>query len=442
MEIQVKLEDISSIKKKLKVEIPVEVAQKEFNQVVSEYKKYARLPGFRPGKAPAELVKRRFIKDIRNDVLQKLVPESYDQAVKQQGMTPLGQPNLENLQFEEGQPLVYEALFEIPPEISLPEFKGLEVNALSALVSEEDLEEQLENLRQQHARLVSVQDRPVQEGDFAVIDLRGEYLVQEGEHDHEHEPIQDENVSVEVGGEHTHKDFNEALLGMNIAEEKSFEVEYAGDYPEKKLAGHRVHFTVQVTDIKQKELPELNDEFVKDLGAELENLEQLKNKIRETLLARRQDSRENDLKNKLMDQLVEQSSFEVPDVLVEDRIDDKIRDVAYNMAAQGVDPSRVNIDWRKVRADLKPEAEKEVRASMILAEIAQQETLEVSDDDQEAEFQRRADSLEQPIEKVRQHFLQDDRLEGLRSQIRRRKALELVFESATITDEELQKAEE
>ena len=431
MEIRIEFEDVSTVKKRMKVEVPAEIAQREFNQVAGEYKKHARLPGFRPGKAPVQLVKRHFAKKIRSDVLQKLIPKSYDHAIREKGMQPLGEPALENLTFEEGEELVYEANFEIHPEIKLVDYKGLKVETTLEPVTEEDVESRLEEIRDQNARLVSVEDRPVEEGDYVGIDLQGQYLDEESSSSTGLEPFHEKNVVVQVGDESTHESFNKALLGMNLAEERQFEVDYTGDYPEEKLAGHKILFTAQVKEIKKKELPELNNELAKDLG-ECESLDELRVKIQEQLGEERERNRESDLKNKLLDQLIEKTSFEVPEVLVEDQTDRMIQDLARQMSSGGVDPSLANVDWVKVRAGFRSDAEKRVRANMILSELGLMESIEVSAEELEDELQSISDSMGQAKEKVKQYFEQQNRIEGLKIQLIRQKALEGLLESAKV----------
>lgn len=431
MNITVELEDLSGVKKRIKVQVPAETAAGELNRIANDYRKHARLPGFRPGKAPVELVKRRFQKDIRQEVLQKLVPESYQQALKEKGLRPLGQPSLENLDFQEGKPLVYEARFEIGPRISLPPYRGLEVSADERVVTEDDVDQQISTLRQQHARLVSVEGRPAEFGDYAVVDLSGNDLEQEGHEHHHQEPIQDENAVFQIGDEQNLQAFNDSLTGLRVGEEKDVEVDYPADYPNQRLAGHRIRFHLRLNDIKKRELPEVNDDFAKDLG-EFQTLAELRDKIREELAEQNGKNRESDLKKKLVDKLTAATEFEVPEALLEERIDHKIRDLAYTIAAQGVDPSKANVDWAKARNQMRPQAEQEVRAAVILEEIANQEKLEVSSEELESELDQVAHSMNQPKEKVRQYFEKENRMEGLAKQTLRRKALEVVYHSAEI----------
>ena len=432
MDIQVELVDLSTVKKKLKVEIPADITQKKFDEIADEYRKRIRLPGFRPGKAPVGLVKRRFQKDIRSEVIQQIVPDSYEQAIKEKGIRPVSQPQLEVLTYEEGQPLVYEAEFETKPQITLPKYKGLEIQAAALEVADEDVNAELEKLRERNARLTPIEDRPVEDGDFVVIDMHGEYVETEEHARHRHEPIDEENVTVEVGGEQTHQDFTNALRGMNIAEEKTFEVVYPPEYPQKELAGHTVRFTVEVVDIKKKQLPDLNDDFARELNEE--SLDALKEKVRSEITEFRQKNRESEVKNKLLEKLAEAAPFEVPESLVEDRLNDRIRDVSYNLVAEGIDPQQVKLDWRKVRDDLRPDAEKDVRAAMILTEIARVEGIEVTEDEVDEELDRLAKSLKQSKEKIRQLVERRSGLDGLRSQIQRRKTLDFVYEQAHITE--------
>ena len=430
MDIGIKFEDVSSVKKRLKVEVPSEIALEKMDQVANEYRKHARLSGFRPGKAPVALVKRHFRTKIRDDVIQKLIPESYNEAIKQQGVEPLGDPNLENFTFEEGQPLVYEANFEIHPEIKLPKYKGLKISVEQKTVTDEDVENELERLRDKHSQLLAVEGRPVEKDDYVVVDLHGEYLdITEGEK--AQDPIDDENIVVQVGHGHTHEAFSQSLMGMSMEQTKEFEVDYADDYPEDKLAGHKVCFNIKVNEIKSKKLPELNDEFAKDLG-EFDTLEQLYSKIREGLAGQREDSRESELRSQLISQLVEGTSFEVPETLVESRIDSILQDMAHRMAHQGIDPMKANMDWSKIRSDLHPEAEKQVRGNLILEEIAIKEDVQVLSDELDVEIGKMADSMGQPVEKVRQYFQQEQHVEGLKQQIIQQKTLDYLMQNSKV----------
>ncbi len=430
MEIQVQLEDLSSVKKKLRVEIPAEVALREFERVAQDYRTHARLPGFRTGKAPVGLVKRHFIKDIRGEVMRALIPKSYEQALNQVELSPLNEPHLEPVDFKEGTPLAFCAEFEVRPEIRLTGYKELEVEAISGDVDEEEVNQRLQKLREGQATLEAVEDRPAQDGDHVVIDLVGDYIdAAEGES--QSRPIQEESLSIEVGDEGTMAAFSEALRGMNIAEEKSFEVDYPENYPEPKLAGRKLRLTAEVTDIKRKQLPELSDEFAKALG-DYADLEALTESIRGHLRDRGQVRRDSDLKSKLLGKLIEKTPFEVPEVLVQEQIDHRLRNLARNLAAHGTDPFRADLNWAKLREDFREDAVKSAKADLILQEIIRLENIEASADEKERELETMAASMDQPIEKIRQHFQQEGRMEGLAAEIRRRKALDLLVANAKV----------
>jgi trigger factor len=430
MEIRAELEDITGVKKKLIVEIPAEVASEEFERLSQDYKKYAKLPGFRPGKAPLSLIKRRFASDIRQEVLKKLIPESLEEALRAEGLRPLGYPNLENVKAEEGEPLAYEALFEVRPEVELPDYDGLEVSVEDRPVSEEDIQERLEQLRDQNAQLVAVEDRPVEDGDQAMVDVNGEYL--DVESGGETQAISQENVIVHIGDEGTHPSFNENIIGLNIGEEKSFDVEYPEDYPEEKLAGRKVRFNAEVTDIKRKELPELNDDFARDLGS-FESLEDIKNQITEDLKASRQSEREAEVRKALLDKVIAQTSFDVPEVLVEGRARERLEGLAGRIASQGIDPSQANIDWKKIREDMEQDVVDEIRGRLILDEIAVREDLEVGQEEIDEEIKRAAASMGQPVEKVQQYFSEPHQIASLKADIRRSKALAIIVDGAKVS---------
>ncbi len=429
MNVRTELEEISPVKKRLRVEVPVETVLAEFNRVAATYRRRSRIAGFRPGKAPVAMVKRRYRKDIRQDVLRKLISESYDQSIREKKIRPLGQLQLEQVALDEGEPLVYEAVVETLPEFQVPEYKGLEVRLEKKAPDEESVNQELERLRDRHAPLISAPDREtVRDGDYAVVDLLGRYVPGE------EEAIRQENTTIRVGDERTQSEFNQALPGMEIGGEKTFAVDYPEDYPEEKLAGRRVRFNLQLNDIKVKDLPDLNDEFAKDLG-DFDDLDQLREQIRQGLSSQWQQARDSSIRGQLVRGLSEACPFQVPETLVEERIDNKIRDIAYNLVQQGVDPAKAKLDWNRIREDLRHGAEQETRAALILSEIAEVEQLEVELWEFEDELRKTAEALNQPVEKIRPQFDDEGARGGLQIRILRRKALEVLMEHAVVRDE-------
>ena len=387
MEIQSVLEDVSSVKRKLSVEISARVTSEEFNRVADEFKKHADLPGFRKGRAPFSLVKRRFQRDIREEVIKRLVPESYHQAIHEKDVSPVRSPNVGELDFEEGKALKYVAEFEVEPVFELPDYTGLKVRLDLPPDPEEVLGKRLEGLQEKHSSLMTIEDRGVDLGDYAVIDLHGRFVSEEGLPLVGLDPISDENVALEVGGEQTHEAFTKALLGMKLAEERVFPVAYPRDYPDRKLAGERVEFTIQLNDIKHKQVPALDDDFARDVG-NFDNLEELKRSLLEEISQQAEAWREEEIRNRTVEALVDLTTFEVPEVLVAEVVDNKLREFALRLASRGVDPAKAGLDWQKMRDESQAPATKEVRAHFGLEAVAGKEGIEVTEEEVDSEIKR------------------------------------------------------
>lgn len=431
MEIEVQLEELSPVRKKVTVEVPAQEASREFQKILTQFKRMAALPGFRRGKAPIGLIKRQFRKDIEGELYQKLIPPALKEAFQRKELHPLADPELDDLKYEEGQPFVFSARLEVLPPVRLPVYKGLQVSAPSLQVSDQDLEEELERLRDQNSSLVAVEGRAIDEGDFAVIDLKGRDTASEAAD--QQAVVEEDGMVVHVGGEGTHPAFTRALVGMEAGQDEVFEVEYPDDYAEKRLAGRKIEYRIKLGEVKTKELPELNDDFAMDLG--LESLSELNQKVRQQLELRRRQEREREAKNALARQMLEAISLDVPEVLVQEQIDQKIRQIAYNMASQGVDPAKAPLDWASVRRDLRPEAENDIRFQLLLTEVARTEGLSAEEEEIEQEILQIAEAAGEPVEKVRQRIRKGAGMEDLRARLERRKALELIYDSAQIKDQ-------
>ena len=439
MKLKTKLDNLSSVKKKLSIEISAEDAGAEFAKASNEFRKYANIPGFRPGKAPMQLIKSRFKEDLKGEVYKKLVPEAYEQAIKKRSLKPVGQPELDNLEGDEGEALSFEAVFEVNPEIELPEYKGLKLEVPENEVTDEDVDKRLEELRESHAQLVAVEDRPAQDKDVVTVDMKGSYTDDKSK-GAEEEAIAKEGLTVTIGDERTLKEFTENLSGLNIGEEANFEVEYESGYPAAELAGRKVSYTVEVTDIKTPELPELDDDFVKELG-EYESLEKFREELKSELVKGRNQDRENQIRNAVIDKLIESSEFEIPSVSVESRIDNMLQDFAGRLMSQGISPERADLDWGAYRESMRPEAERDVRATLLLERIAEEEKIEVDKNEVDEEIKNLSETYNQPVAKIRQLLVKDGNLEGLKNDLQRRKVFESIIEAAEITGEKKDKKE-
>ena len=433
MDIEVQLEEISPVRKKVTIEVPAQDASREFQKILTQYKRMAALPGFRRGKAPVGLIKRQFKKDIEDELYQKLIPPALKEAFEQKELHPLGEPELDDLRYQEGQPLVFSARLEVLPEVRLPVYKGLEVNAPSLEVRDQDLDQELERLRDQNSSLIAVEGQAVDDGDFAVIDLKGYHQAGGSGPASPEAEIQEDGMVVQVGDEQTPPALTRALIGMEAGQEETFQVEYPADYADKKLAGRQIEYRIKVLEVKVKELPLLNDDFAMDLG--LESLQELRAKVRQQLEAQRSQNREHEAKNALAQKMLEGVSLDVPEILLQQQIDQKIRQIAYNMAGQGVDPAKAPLDWASVRRDLRPEAENDVRFQLLLTEVARAEDLSAGDEEVHQEILQIAQATGEPVEKVNQRMQKGAGIEDLRSRLERRKALGLIYDSAQIGEQ-------
>ena len=433
MKLKTKLENISSVKKKLLVEISAKDAGEEFAKAANEFRKFANIPGFRPGKSPMQLIKSRFKEDMKSEVYKKLVPEAYEQAIKKRSLKPVGQPDLDNLTGEEGEAVKFEAVFEVKPEIEIPEYKGLKLVVPETEVTDADVDKRLDELRESHAQLVAVEDRPIQDKDVVVIDMKGSYA-DDKEGGSWEEAISKDGLTVTVGDERTLKEFTDNLTGLNIGEEAAFDVEYAKDYPAEELADRKVSYKVEVTDIKAPELPELSDEFVKELG-EYESLEKFREELKSEMIKGRNQDRENQIRNAVIDKLIEGSEFEIPSALVESKIDERLKDFAGRLLSQGISPEKVDIDWAAYRESMRPDSERDVRATLLLEQIAEKEGIAVSKEEVDKEIEALSETYSQPVEKVRQLLVKDGNLEGLKKDILRRKVFDSIIEESEIDSE-------
>jgi len=314
----------ASCRRELELEIPAEEISKASEKVAKEFAKMARVPGFRPGKAPLSLIKRRFAEDIKGEVLQNLVPETVEKAVAEQKLTPVSQPQVDKLEFSEGQPVKFRASFDVLPEFTLANYKNLEIEMPDMKLTDEDVNKALAEMQQRAAAFTPVEGRAVQNDDFVQVKLHG---TPEGGG----EPLQAESVLCHVGAEETMEPFNENLRGANVGDHKDFDVNYPADYPDAKLAGKLFHYSVDVLGIKTKQLPELNDEFAKDVS-DATSLEELKSKIHESLEHER-DHRQKDLqREKVIGELVKLHDFPVPESLVEHQMDVRLERVVRSLA--------------------------------------------------------------------------------------------------------------
>ncbi|HEY3129099.1 MAG TPA: trigger factor [Acidobacteriota bacterium] len=430
----IELEDLSAVRKRLKIQIPQAETQKAYEEISRKIAKLARIPGFRPGKAPMGLIRSRFKNEIKDELIQDLLPKSYDEAVKSRELKPLALPQIEKLSFEVGQPLLYEAVFEVAPDFEARDYKGLNLEKKVTPVTDADIDKVIDQLRENAARFIPIADRAAASGDQLSVDIEGTPVNRDTTEPAAHEPVKEEGVTLTLGGENTLPEFTDSLVGCAVGETREFLVRYPEDFGRKEFAGKSIQYRVTVRGIKEKKVPPLDDEFAKELGQEYETIDQLQKQVRVDLEHRREHETDNSLREQVVTQLLERNRFDVPDVLVEDRIQQKLQHFGYDLARQGIDVSRSGINWQKVREGLRESSDREVRAALILDRIAKAEGQEPSDDEVDEELERIAKAQGQPVEKVALHYEKENRMDELRDQLRSRKAMKFVLSQASIRE--------
>jgi len=414
----------ASCRRELELEIPAEEISKASEKVAKEFAKMARVPGFRPGKAPLSLIKRRFAEDIKGEVLQNLVPETVEKAVAEQKLTPVSQPQVDKLEFSEGQPVKFRASFDVLPEFTLANYKNLEIEMPDMKLTDEDVNKALAEMQQRAAAFTPVEGRAVQNDDFVQVKLHG---TPEGGS----EPLQAESVLCHVGAEETMEPFNENLRGANVGDHKDFDVNYPADYPDAKLAGKLFHYSVDVLGIKTKQLPELNDEFAKDVS-DATSLEELKSKIHESLEHER-DHRQKDLqREKVIGELVKLHDFPVPESLVEHQMDVRLERVVRSLAQQGVDPRAVNVDWVSLRRRQEERAKEDVKAELVIDRIASEEKIDVTDEELDHEVEHMAGHSGESAEALRARLTKQGALDRMKAKLRSDKTIDWLAQNASV----------
>ena len=406
------------------LDIPAEDVSKAFRNVVRNYQKYAKIPGFRAGKVPETVIKRRYNAEIRKDVIDGLLPERFNQAVRDLGVTPVGQPQVTEINVEDGQPLHVKAVFEFVPAFSIEGYKDVTVEKPSVEITEEEFQQEMAQLRESHATIEPVEeDRPLVDGDWTQITYKG---VVQGEPDAA--PLDGEDSLVEIGGKDTVEAFTTALRGAKAGQTLNVSATYPDEYPEAKLAGKTVDYEIEVKAIKKRTVPELNDDFAKELG-EYDSLSELENRVREHLTNRKRRSVEGETKDKLFQALIERFPFPVPESLVQEQIDARLERGLRALAAQGMDTEQMRkLDFGRLRTAQRDGAAAEVKASLLLARIAQEENVEVSDEELDREITIAAIQSREPVEALKARLTEDGGLARIREQLKREKTSTLLYE--------------
>ncbi len=410
-----------STKREIAVEVPAAEVQRETEALIQKYQKLARLPGFRKGHAPASIIRQRFSEDIKTEVVEALVPRYFRQEAEKQGLVPVSQPRVTDLHIHDGEPLRFKASFEILPEIKVEGYKELRADKPVIEVTDEEVQQALNHLQEQHASFDGIEGRGLADGDFAQVALDGKPKAGEGQ------PVHMDDVLVEIGGKNTMPEFTEHLRGASAGDEKTFEVKYPEDSNDQRLAGKTFDYTVRVLSLKKKSLPELNDAFAKELG-DFTGIEDVKQRVRENMEAEKKHTAEHEAKDKLVAELVKRNDFEVPEAMVDRQIDVRLERGLRALASQGMRAEDMKkMDLNRLRAGQRDQAVQEVKASLLLDRIADLEKVEVSDEEIDHEIEALALQTKQTSEAVRARLTRDGALDRIRNRIRNEKTLNFLY---------------
>ena len=416
-------ETTASTKREIEIEVPSEEVSRETDALIQKYQKLARIPGFRRGHVPASIIRQRFSQDIQNDVVDALVPKYFRKETERLGLMPVSQPRVTDLHAHDGEGLHFKASFEVMPEIKVEGYKELRADHPEITVTDEEVEESLKALQEQKATFSPIEGRPIADGDYAQVSLDGTPKQDEAET----KPVHMDDVLVEIGGKNTMPEFTENLRGTNAGDERTFEVNYPEDFSDERLRGKTFSYKVKINAIKQKSLPELNDDFAKELG-EFSTLAEVKQKMREGMEHERRHAAERDAKDKLLTDLIRRNEFEVPDALVEHQIDIRLERGLRALAAQGMSSEHMKkMDLPRLRAGQRDQALQEVKATLLLEKVADEEKIEVGDDEINREIETLATQTKQTAEAIRARLTRDGALDRIRNRIRNEKALDFLY---------------
>jgi len=423
----VNVEDISSIKKKVSIEISEDQVTKEVDSFYRELGRKAKIKGFRPGKVPRNILERHFKDYVKAEVVQKLVQDTYPTALSETNLHPVSNPMIDPGDLESGKPFQYSATIEVKPEIKLEEYLGLNIEGKKEEVKDEEVEERLKGLQNLHANLKTIQEaRPIQNGDFVIVDYEARM---DGKPLEEGKAI---DLTVEVGSGRFIPAFEEKLIGLRLEEEKEIEVSFPEDYGYKKWAGKTISFYVKIKEIKEKILPILDDEFAKDLG-DYSSLEELKDKLKQEIEREKKLALERQLKDQMVDQLLQKNTFEVPESLVEEQTKALVSDTKLRLATQGIKIDTLGISEEKLQEDYREAAMRQVRTFLILEKIAGQEGITVTDEEVEDRFREISERTHQKFDVVKRYYEKNGLIPEVKAGIMNEKTLNLLLEKANIS---------
>ena len=420
------LTDVSETQKTLTVEIPSDIVDAEIARVAKDYSKQAKIPGFRPGKVPATVVKQRFREQILHDVMHGLIPRAVEEALQERGIEPVATPDVKDVTVKEGEPLKFTAAIETVPPFDPGDLSTISVHAHPVEIAEARVDQTLQQLRERAAKYDSVEGRPVADSDTVVADLVRTDAKGESE--------RHENVTIELGNPANPPDFDANLVGLNVGDQKEFAVHFPESYPVEEMANTDLTYGVTIKEIRRKVLPELDDEFAKDVG-DFESLEALRTRVRADLEAEGEAHAKQHTRADLLKKLADRITFELPPSMVEREMDRRLEEFVRQLMAQNIDPRQAGIDWAQFRETQRTAARDAVASALVLDEIARREQIIVAAEDVDKEIERFALQAGRTPAALRAQLEKEGGIPRLQAGLRREKAVDLALSRAKMVDE-------
>jgi trigger factor len=420
----IEIVEVSGCKRNLTAEVPTQEVEQEVDRIAREYARSAKVPGFRPGKVPLNIIRQRYGNDLLKEATQKIIERCWKDAIVEHKLAPLTEPALKEMDNKPGTPLKFTLSFEVLPDLEVKDYKGVQVTMPPSEVTDEEVNRAIENLRERHAQFVPV-DGEARDGLYLTLTVDGQF---EGEE----KPTREDDITMIVGHPQTNVDFSDNLRGARAGETRNFEVSYPADYHRKQFAGKKVRYTVLVKDVKEKQLAELNDDFAKDIGSE--SLEALRNKVRDEMVTQAKQSAEKKAREAVLDSIVERQAIEIPECMVQDELEAHAHRIANNLAYQGIDVNQASIDWKKLFEEERPRAEQSVRRELFLDAIARQEGIEVTAAEVDSELEKIAEGTRKSAPALRAQLEKEERIHSFEQHLRQNKALDFIYRNANITE--------
>ena len=421
--------DVNETRRDLTIEVPAEAVAEAIGHAAAKLARQARIPGFRPGKVPLNVIKQRFKPQIMQDVAEHLVSKAVGDTLTERGIEPIATPDIKDLVLEEGRPMTFKASFDVVPSFDPGDLSTIQATEPSRAVADDAVTQSLDRLRERNARFEAVESGVVEAGHTVVVGLERRGTDKDGK---QGEVDTHDQVNIELGAPSNPPGFDDHMIGMAAGTSKSFTITYPADYAMPELAGGTVDYTVNLKEIKKRVVPTLDDEFAKDLG-DFASLEELRTRIRQDLEHEAMHAAERQVRQDVLKQLAARLPFAAPDALVDREIDRRLEDFARRLMEQRIDPRQANIDWNAFREGQREPAKEAVASAIVLDEVARREQIAVTDEDLDGELQRYADQTGHSVASIRARLQKDGDLGRVAAGLRREKAVTLVLSKAAIT---------